>query len=310
MFRPVHWPDVRTLVYSLDMDTRGYSLGLYEKAIPITLSLREKLDAAARNGFDFMELSVDETDEKLARLDSSAAWRRDLCASMFDAGLPIRTMCLSGHRKYPLGSPDEATRARGMDIMGKAIILAADLGIRIVQLAGYDVYYEPGNERTRALFSENLARAVEFAARYGVILAFETMETPFMNTVAKALEFVDAIDSPYLRVYPDIGNVTNACGGDAVLAAADLRGGTGKLAAVHLKETREGVYRDMRFGEGRVDFDACIDAAFDAGARMFVTEFWFLGAQDWEADLGHARDFMRPKLDARAEKAARAVKIS
>lgn len=290
------------MVYCLDMDTRVYSLGLYEKAVPIGLSMREKLDAAARNGFDFLEMSVDETDEKLARLDSPASWRRELSAAMFDAGLPIRTMCLSGHRKYPMGSPDDEVRARSMDIMRKAIVLAADLGIRIVQLAGYDVYYEPGSGRTRALFAENLARATEFAARYGVILAFETMETPFMDTVAKALEFVDAIDSPYLRVYPDIGNVTNACGGDAALAAADLRAGKGKLAATHLKETMPGKYRDMRFGEGYVDFDACIDAAFDAGARMFVTEFWHLGAVDWEADLRHALDFMRPKLDARAAK--------
>ena len=75
---------------------------------------------------------------------------------MYQAGLPIKTMCLSGHRKYPLGSRDESVRARGLEIMEKAIQLACDLGLRIIQLAGYDVYYEEGGEDTRALFLENL----------------------------------------------------------------------------------------------------------------------------------------------------------
>ena len=105
---------------------------------------------------------------------------------------------------------DEATRNKGMEIMKKAIDFADDLGIRIIQLAGYDVYYEEGNEQTRKYFEENLKKSAEMAASKGVILAFETMETEFMNTVEKAMEFVKLVDSPYLQVYPDCGNVTNA----------------------------------------------------------------------------------------------------
>jgi hypothetical protein len=37
----------------------------------------------------------------------------------------------------------------------------------------------------------------------GCHLAFETMETAFMNTVGKAMAYVDRIQSPYLQVYPD-----------------------------------------------------------------------------------------------------------
>ncbi len=52
----------------------------------------------------------------------------------------FNSMCLSGHRKYSLGSSDPKICARGMEIMEKAIRLSEDLGIRIIQLAGYDVY--------------------------------------------------------------------------------------------------------------------------------------------------------------------------
>lgn len=88
--------------------------------------------------------------------------RQILVDLMYEVGLPIRTMCLSGHRKYPIGSADETTRNRGMRIMEKAIELADDLGIRIIQLAGYDVYYEEGSEETRKLFYENLKKLLKW----------------------------------------------------------------------------------------------------------------------------------------------------
>lgn len=48
-------------------------------------------------------------------------------------------MCLSAHRRFPLGSEDDAVRAQGLEIMRKAIQFAQDVGIRVIQLAGYDV---------------------------------------------------------------------------------------------------------------------------------------------------------------------------
>ena len=189
---------------------KEYTLGLYEKSMPNYLTWEEKLNCAKECGFDTVEISIDETEEKLSRLYMSKGDRRAIVELMFKCDVEIRTMCLSGHRKYPLGSMDEATRTKGMDIMRRAIELADDLGIKIIQLAGYDVYYEEGNEQTRKYFEENLKRATEMAASKGVILAFETMETEFMNTVEKAMEFVKLVDSPYLQVYPDCGNVTNA----------------------------------------------------------------------------------------------------
>ena len=281
----------------LFQSSRQYSLGIYEKAMPPSLTLAEKLEAAARYGYDFMELSIDESDEKLARLEASAQWDRELVQAAQDAGIRILTMCLSGHRRYPIGSADPNIRARGMEIMEGAILLAVDLGVHIIQIAGYDAYYEPSTETTQALFAENLAKSVEIAARHGVILAFETMETPFMNTVEKALRLVRHIDSPFLQIYPDVGNVTNAFEGDAVRAARDIMGGAGHLVALHLKETKPGIFREVPYGQGHVDFDACIEAAFAAGARMFTSEFWYKKDADWELELERTCAFFRIKLD-------------
>jgi len=274
-----------------------YSFGIYEKAMPPTLALSEKLLVAARHGYDFMELSIYESDEKLARLEASAQWKRELRDAAQDAGIRISTMCLSGHRKYPIGSADRRTRARGMEIMKGAILLAADIGIRIIQIAGYDAYYEPSTETTQALFARNLEESVAFASRHGVCLAFETMETPFMNTVEKALRFVRKIDSPFLQVYPDVGNVTNAFYGDVARITEDISSGAGHVVALHLKETRPGIFREVPYGQGQVNFDACIAAAFSAGVRMFTSEFWFQAGADWELDIERASTFLRAKLD-------------
>ena len=43
-------------------------IGIYEKATPKHFSWRERLEFAKEMGFDFVEMSVDESDARLARL--------------------------------------------------------------------------------------------------------------------------------------------------------------------------------------------------------------------------------------------------
>ena len=263
---------------------KEYAIGLYEKAMPPTLSWKEKLTFAKEVGYDFVEISIDEKDDKLARLDWTPQERLELQRTMVEVGLPIRSMCLSGHRKYPFGASDPEIRRRSMEIMEKAILLADDLGIRIIQLAGYDVYYEEGTAQSRALFLENLKRAAEMAAVRGIVMGFETMETDFMNTVWKSMYYVDAVGSPYLGVYPDSGNLTNAAltsGGDVL---DDLYSGRGHIVALHLKETVPGVFREVPFLTGHVDFKSVIAKAWDLGIRRYVTEMWYVGNDDTWAD--------------------------
>ena len=184
-----------------------------------------------------------------------------------------------------------------MEIMEKALQLAEDLGVRIIQLAGYDVYYEEGNEQTQKLFSENLKKATEMAAKKGVLLGFETMETEFMNTVEKSMKYVHMVDSVYLNVYPDLGNITNAAKTYGKDVLDDLETGRGRLVAMHLKETVPGKFREIPFGTGHVDFEAGIKKAWDLGVRRYVTEFWYTGNPEWEKDMDFAVSMMTKILD-------------
>ena len=276
---------------------KPYYLGVYEKSMPNSLALSEKLKEAKRLGFDYMEISIDETDEKLERLKWSKEQRYKLAMAMFDSDINIASMCLSGHRKYPLGSEDADIRARSLEIMSDAIDFASDLGIRIIQLAGYDEYYNPSNMKTEKYFRENLRICTEMAAKRGVVLAFETMETSFMDTVEKSMKYTSAINSPYLGIYPDLGNLTNAAKLYGHSVTEDISLGSGHIFAMHLKETVPGKYREIPFGTGHVDFESGIRAARDAGVRMFVGEFWYTGKEDYVELMSSAHSFLRKRLD-------------
>lgn len=280
-----------------------YLLGLYEKAMPAALLWDDKLASAREGGFDYLEISVDESDEKLARLDQRETWLAIRKAAEV-AACPVKSMCLSAHRKYPLGSADKATSAQSLSIMGKAIEMASFLGIRVIQLAGYDVYYSQSTPQTRAIFSDNLAVATGMAASQGVMLGFETMETAFMDTIAKAMHYVREINSPYLQIYPDLGNLTNAAKLYEHDLHADIELGRGHIAAAHLKETKPGHYREVPFGTGHVDFTSAAEAFLRQGVRMFVGEFWHVGSLDWKKDLKYASTFLRGHIDAAVKKIA------
>ena len=242
-------------------------------------------------------MSVDETDDKLARLEWSEKERTDLLDLSRSIGLPIRSMCLSGHRKYPMGSLDPAVRARSMEIMEKAVILADDLGIRIIQLAGYDVYYETGTPETEKYFAENLKKATAMAAARGIVLGFETMETEFMNTTEKSMHYVKQVNNPYLGVYPDSGNLTNAAKTYGTDVLEDLETGRGHIVAMHLKETVPGKFREIPFLTGHVDFKNVIAKAWELGVRRFVTEMWDVGKESWKEDICFANRSMSEILD-------------
>lgn len=276
---------------------KAYTIGLYEKAMPSGLSWKEKLKAAKETDYDYVEISIDETEEKIGRIDMLSEERLQMVEWMYETGIPIRSMCVSALTKYSLGNSDPALCSRGMEIIGKAIKLADDLGIRIVMIPGYDVYYESSTAETQKRFLTNLKKVADTAASYGVTIGLETMENNFMNTVWKAMYYVRQIDSVYLNVYPDSGNIKNAAvslGNDEI---QDLFMGKGHITSLHLKETVPGIFREIPYGEGHVDFERIIEAAWAIGIRKYVTEFWYKGSPAWKEELLEANKKMRSILD-------------
>lgn len=271
------------------------AVGIYEKALPAGLSWEETFDLVHELGFNFLEFSVDESDERLARLDWTEAERAAFREAMWKTGSRINTLMLSGHRRFPLGSADPAVRGKALEMMDKAIDLAVDLGVRNIQMAGYDVYYEPKTESSREWFIENLRTCVDMAAKKMVMLSIETMDDPFLNSLSKVDYLKTQIHSPFLQAYPDVGNLTAWPENDV---AHEIESNIDNIVAVHLKDTKPvtadfpGQFKEVPFGDGTVDFEAVLRLFNRLGYNgSYTVEMWTSKAADPIAEVTAAKAY-------------------
>lgn len=278
-----------------------YRIGVYEKALPAELSWTEKFMACKEAGFDFMEMSIDESDEKIARLDWSDQEIEDILDAETVCGFRIESITFSAQRRYPMGTLKWKKEA--WEILEKCIVFAKKMGIRIIMTQGYDVYYEEtSSEESRERFYGMLERAVNLAASHGVMLATETMmDQEFMNTIEKVMVGVKRINSPYYQVYPDIGNIYNC----TKYIKKDIQEGSGHMIGAHLKETVPGKDRGIPYGQGQVDFPVYIAEFYRQGIRRYVAEFWDDGRKDWRNVLKENRDFLDGQFEKACELSAR-----
>ncbi|MFI3728885.1 L-ribulose-5-phosphate 3-epimerase [Vagococcus fluvialis] len=275
-------------------------VGIYEKALPQGISWEERLKLAKDLGFDFIEMSIDETDERLSRLDMSMNEIDDIRNKSNELGIRINSICLSGHRRYPFGSSNTHKRDKAKMLLEKAIIFAHRLGVPIIQIAGYDVYYEDKSMLSRERFIEGMRDGVKLASQYGVILSIEIMDDPFMNSIQKFLEIKEQIPSPYLQVYPDLGNLsawlTNNPG-------YELELGIDSITSIHLKDTFpvtndfSGQFREVPFGEGCVDFSGLLCTLYRLGYDgTFLIEMWSEKSDQFINEINEAKNYLYPKM--------------
>jgi len=277
----------------------NHLLGIYEKALNPEDNWYRRLEKVKELGFDFIEICIDESDDRLARLEWTKEEREELRRASYQTGIPILSMCLSGHRRFPFGSADPVKREKAYWIMEKAIDFAVDLGIRTIQLAGYDVYYEESTFDSRRLFFEGLKWATAQAARKGVMLANEIMDTAFLNSITKHLFYEKQIASPWLKVYPDVGNLS-AWGNDV---AAELKKGKESIVQVHLKDTLAvtenfpGQFKNVPFGKGCVDFPLCFSVLEKMGyTGPYLIEMWYQEGQDDMEVVGNAKAWIEKQF--------------
>lgn len=276
-----------------------HRVGLYEKALPNELNWEEKLSVTKELGFDFLEISVDESDERRSRLDWDDEMIYALRHQCERYGMPLQSMCLSAHRKFPFGSADPKIRDQAVLHMEKAIALAYKLGVRTIQLAGYDVYYEPANRATHLRFIEGMKEAAKLAERAGVMLAVEIMDTDYLNSLSKFEVLNREVNSPYFTAYPDVGNIS----GWNYDVCTELKLSKPHITQIHLKDTYrvtpeyKGQFRDLVIGDGEVNFDAIFRTLKETDCVVpLVIEMW---AQDehWREHIQTAQQRLNQACD-------------
>ena len=276
---------------SLDLQN---TLGIYEKAMLSDMSWEARLEVAEEVGYEFIEMSIDESDQRIERLSWTRRQRDAFNRAVAQSGICVPIMALTALRKFPLGSLDDAVRQRSLGLVRDSIRLAADIGVSVIQLAAYDVFYEDSSEETQRRFLDGATRSAELAEAAGVILSLEVMDIEYTNSVAKLTEIVRAVDSPRLRVYADFGNIC-AWGGDL---ESDLEAGKGCLMGVHVKDSLPNTFRRVPFGEGIVDFVAGFRKLKEMQYNgPFTIEMWCDEAASYRHAMACAREWVVKRMD-------------
>jgi predicted hexulose-6-phosphate isomerase len=245
-------------------------VGLYEKALPKTFNWEERLTHARGTGFDFLEMSIDDSDERISRLDWTRQEKKELKDLVESTGVQIRSLSLSAHRRYPLGSESQQTRAKALEIFKRAIDLSVELGIRLILVPGADNYYQESDQASQDFYLSNLGKGFEWASSAGVMLGLENWDIQ-INTLDRVMEYVNHFNSPWFQAYPDPGNLIFA-GVDVISQLEYVRG---HIAALHIKDTLPGQLRYVSPGEGKVPFGDVFYKLAEMGFQApVVLELW------------------------------------
>lgn len=192
----------------------------------------------------------------------SPAERAAIRRAAADAGIGIASLhwLLVTPPGLSITTPDDAVRARTLEVMFALVDLAADLGARVlVHGSPQQRAVAPGDRQAAALDRavEAWARVAPRAAAAGVIYCIEPLakrETDIVNTVAEAAAIVDAVASHGLRTMIDC-SAASQTETEPLAALIDRWLPSGRIAHVQVNDrNRRGP------GEGDVRFAPALRA--------------------------------------------------
>ncbi len=184
------------------------------RAFPLHLSTRERVRLAKTAGYGGVEVNLEPGGEYTleATGDQLARLRRDIEAE----GMCVSCVYSRQQWVYPLTSQKLDVRRQGQAIVERLVWAAPLLGTDAVlvvpgavdnslfaetpEIVPYDVAYINAQACLREM-------AHDVGARQGVHLAVENVWNKFLLSPLELARFVDEVQSPWLGVYFDVGNV-------------------------------------------------------------------------------------------------------
>ena len=137
--------------------------------------------------------------------------REEVIAALKETGLKAASVCDHIHWVKPLSAPDEATRKLGFDGLVHSLQDAHAYGATSLLLVPGVV---AGNGREGSTYEEcwtrsiaEIRKAIPLAKDLGVTIAIENVGNNFITTPEQAIQYLDAINSEWVKWHFDIGNV-------------------------------------------------------------------------------------------------------
>ncbi len=229
--------------------------------LPKDLSYAARFALARESGFEGIEMQTIARPEEAAEIREAA----------MTAGLRVHSVMNMDHWRLPLSSadPDVVTRSvQGMETsLRNAALWGADTVLLVPAVVDATTPYKQAYERSQRVIRERL---LPMARDLKVIIAVEEVWNKFLLSPLEFARYVDEFDSPWLKVYFDVGNV--------VLFAFPqdwIRTLGPRIVKIHLKDFNldrpNGRFTWKAIGEGDIDWPEVRRALDDIGYRGFVT---------------------------------------
>ncbi|KPJ64518.1 xylulose 5-phosphate 3-epimerase [candidate division KD3-62 bacterium DG_56] len=174
-------------------------------AFPAGMQLRECLQQAKDAGFEGFEPAL--ADDGALALSTSEADARQVAQAAAEVGIEIASVATGLLWRHPLTSNDAAEVRQGKAIVRKAIELATWLGTDAILVVPGTVTAEVPYDVALARAQEALAELATEAEAAKVILGVENVWNKLLLSPLEMRDFIDALASPWVRVYFDVGNV-------------------------------------------------------------------------------------------------------
>lgn len=242
-------------------------------------TLRDGFRLARETGFEAVEVTLDETGE--LSLDSTPGDCARIVEAADQAGIALAGLASGLGWRFPLTSTNPDTVRKGIAATTKSLQVARWLHVDALLLvpggvaapfianfagAPYDVAYENALAALREL--------APVAAQNNVSLGVENVWNQFLLSPLEMRDFLDAVGSPFVKSYFDVGNVALFGFPEQWIT---ILGGE-RIKRVHFKDFKRSVATLAGFcplGEGDVDWPAVMAALRNAGYNGFVSAEFF-----------------------------------
>jgi L-ribulose-5-phosphate 3-epimerase len=255
-------------------------------AFPSEWSLERCAALAQEAGFQGMELAY--ALQGPLSPEGSARDAEQARATLARFGLQVASMATGVLWQYNLLSPIPEERAAAKVHIRTMLRVARDLGTdAILVVPGFVGPFEAGApvvtdyEATYAGALADLRELARDAEQMRVHIGIENVWNRFLTSALEMRQFVDAVGSPYVGVYMDVGNILRTGYPQHWIRILGQR-----IRRVHFKDFRIAVGTLQGFVdllEGDVDFPAVMAALRDMGYDGWVTAELFARPQFPEA---------------------------
>ena len=185
--------------------------GINMYALPGNLSLAEAFEMISRAGFAGVELNMDEqprNDGKISlHTNCDTAELKAIKETAEEYNLKITSLVTNLLWRYPLTSHEVQIRENGKNAVKKMIDHAAFFGSDTVLVVpgrvDENTHYDDAYNNAQTVLKE----LAPYAAERKICIGVENVWNKFLLSPLEMRDFVDSIDSDYVGVYFDVGNV-------------------------------------------------------------------------------------------------------